>query len=134
VSNVFADTFYFLALLNPEDRQHPKAVAHSQKLRSTIWTTEWVLTEVADAFAGSQMRSKVADFVEKLPQLPNTRVVEASTVTFHEGLRLYAERPDKAWSLTDCISFVVMKNNGLRDALTGDRHFTQAGFVALFAD
>jgi predicted nucleic acid-binding protein len=133
VSDVFADTFYFLALLNPEDRQHAKAVAHSQKLRSTIWTTEWVLTEVADAFAGSQMRFKVAGFVEKLPQLPNTRVVEANTVTFHGGLRLYAERSDKAWSLTDCISFVVMKENGLRDALTGDRHFTQAGFVALFA-
>ncbi len=134
MSNVFADTFYFLALLNPDDRQHGQAVARSEKLRGTIWTTEWVLTEVADAFAGSRMRSEVAGFIESLPQLGNTRVVEANTFTFHDGVRLYAERPDKAWSLTDCISFVVMKDHDLRDALTGDRHFAQAGFVALFAE
>jgi hypothetical protein len=48
-----------------------------------------------------------------------------------KGVQLYAQRPDKEWSLTDCISFVVMTQEGIFDALTGDRHFEQAGFVAL---
>jgi predicted nucleic acid-binding protein len=43
----------------------------------------------------------------------------------------YESRPDKAWSLTDCISFVVMNQHGLTEALTGDHHFEQAGFTAL---
>ena len=47
-----------------------------------------------------------------------------------EGLGLYESRPDKEWSLTDCISFVVMKKEGIVEALTEDRHFEQAGFVA----
>lgn len=80
------------------------------------------------------MRPGVAAFIERLPQLENSQVVEADSVLFHRGLRLYAERPDKGWSLTDCISFVVMEENGVREALTGDRHFAQAGFVALFAE
>ena len=50
---------------------------------------------------------------------------------FQRGLRLYEERPDKEWSLTDCLSFVVMKDENLREALTGDQHFEQAGFIAL---
>jgi uncharacterized protein len=53
---------------------------------------------------------------------------------YQQGLALYDNRPDKAWSLTDCISFVVMERQGLREALTGDRHFQQAGFVAVFAE
>ena len=50
---------------------------------------------------------------------------------FDAGVELYVRRPDKAWSLTDCISFVVMREHGMNEALTGDRHFEQAGFIAL---
>ena len=55
----------------------------------------------------------------------------ADSFYFDEGVRLYVARPDKDWSLTDCISFVVMRERGITEALTGDRHFEQAGFVAL---
>lgn len=51
--------------------------------------------------------------------------------TFDAGVELYRARPDKDWSLTDCISFVVMRERGITEALTGDRHFEQAGFKAL---
>jgi hypothetical protein len=48
-----------------------------------------------------------------------------------QGVELYSERPDKGWSLTDCISFIVMRHHGVTQALTGDHHFEQAGFIAL---
>ena len=64
---------------------------------------------------------------------PETRIVEASPELFEKGLTLYNSRPDKFWSLTDCISFVVMTEERISDALTGDRHFDQAGFKALLA-
>jgi hypothetical protein len=50
---------------------------------------------------------------------------------FDARVALYGERMDKDWPLTDCISFVVMQREGITDALTGDRHFEQAGFVPL---
>jgi predicted nucleic acid-binding protein len=59
------------------------------------------------------------------------KIVPASHELFRHGLTLYFQRPDKKWFLTDCISFAVMAENGLKDALTGDRHFEQAGFTAL---
>jgi len=58
-------------------------------------------------------------------------VVEPSAELFAAGVAFYAGRPDKDWPLTDCISFVVMEREGIREALTGDRYFEQAGFVAL---
>ena len=57
-------------------------------------------------------------------------LVEAGESPYRRGLALYDERPDKDWSLADCISFVVMRDAGLVEALTGDQ---QAGFAALLA-
>ncbi|MCG3197312.1 MAG: hypothetical protein GHCLOJNM_01797 [bacterium] len=71
------------------------------------------------------------NFVRALMANPNAKVVPASRDLFEEGLSLFSRRPDKEWSLTDCISFVVMEREGLTEALTGDRHFVQAGFKAL---
>jgi predicted nucleic acid-binding protein len=59
------------------------------------------------------------------------KIIPSNAELFAAGVKLYAERPDKEWSLTDCISFVIMQQEGLSDALTGDRHFEQAGFRAL---
>jgi hypothetical protein len=64
---------------------------------------------------------------------PFVSIIPPSQEVFDLGLDLYAQRPDKDWSLTDCISFIVMRQHGLTDALTGDRHFQQAGFKALLA-
>jgi len=128
---VFADAFYFVGLLNRADEHHGKVVAAAHQLHDDIITTEWILAEFADALAKSGSRRLVAQFIRDLEQDPKTRIIRAGTELFRRGLHLYDERRDKKWSLTDCISFVVMTDEGLRDALTGDEHFDQAGFKAL---
>ncbi len=69
--------------------------------------------------------------LEALKTSPEVEIVAASTELFAKGVQLYRERADKSWSLTDCMSFVVMRDHGLQDALTADHHFEQAGFRAL---
>ena len=128
---VFADAFYFVALVNRADQHHSKAVAAAQNLRTTTVTTEWVLAEFADALAGSTSRRLVRRFVQDLEQDSKVRIIKASTELFHRGLQIYEERLDKEWSLTDCISFIVMGEENLAEALTGDKHFEQAGFIPL---
>ena len=128
---VFADAFYFVALLNRADQHHSKADAAARDLRNNLVTTEWVLAEVADALATSASRRLAASFICDLSQDSKVKIVPATTDLFQRGLQLYEKRPDKQWSLTDCISFVTMQDESLDDALTGDEHFVQAGFKAL---
>jgi|SRR5579859_1932470 len=133
MSAVFADAFYFVALLNRGDQYHAKARAVANQLRGNIITTEWVLIEVADALSESASRRLVAPFIRALFQDPKVKVVQAADQWFQRGLELYGQRPDKDWPLTDCISFVVTTEEKLTEALTGDRHFEQAGFKALLS-
>ena len=90
-----------------------------------------VLTEVADAICRPPDRAQFALLLDLLRSDPRTEIVPADQALFDRGADLYARRPDKAWSLTDCISFVVMSERVLTKALTGDHHFEQAGFRAL---
>ncbi len=131
MKTVFADAFYFVGLLNRADQHHARVVAAARQLRDDLLTTEWVLAEFADALAESASRRLVAQFVRDLEQDPKVKIIRASTDLFRRGVQLYDDRPDKDWSLTDCISFVVMSDEGIREALTGDQHFEQAGFTAL---
>lgn len=129
---VFADTFFFLAALNPGDAAHGAAIRWSREHDCIRVTTAWVLTEVADALARDN-RGAFLSLLELVRRSPLFRFIEANPEIFERGVALYGRRLDKAWSLTDCISFVVMGDEGLTEALTGDRHFEQAGFVALLA-
>ena len=133
MKRVFADSFYFVALLNRADQHHSRAVAVASQLRDDIVTTEWVLTEVADALAESASRRFVVPFFRSLAQDPKVRIVPVAGDWFERGLQFYEQRPDKDWPLTDCISFIVMADEKLAEALTGDHHFEQAGFKALLA-
>ena len=128
---VFADTFFFLALLNPSDAAHGQAVALSRSLRQRRVTTTWVLTEVGDAMSVGANRSAFLEFLEFIRQSPLVTIVPAREELFERGVGLFSQRPDKKWTLTDCISFVVMHDKNLAEALTEDHHFEQAGFVAL---
>ena len=128
---VFADTFYFLALLNVRDQAHEHAKFYSTQVKPAIVTTAWVLTELGDAMSQVPHRAKFLRVLNTLNNDPLTRIVAADQPLFDEGTALFAARPDKDWSLTDCISFVVMEREGISDALTGDHHFEQAGFVAI---
>lgn len=110
---------------------HRRAVTFSSRITGRLVTTDWILTEVADALADEHNRAKFIYFLGFLRSRPDVEMVRASSPLFDQGLELYRTRLDKDWSLTDCISFVVMEGMGLTDALTGDHHFEQAGFTAL---
>jgi uncharacterized protein len=128
---VFAGTFHFLALLNSSDAAHVRAIEASCVAGREFVTTEFVLLELADALA--HPRDRVEFFVvrDAIINDASFHIVPASTELLARGIQFYRERPDKEWPLTDCISFVVMAEKGLSEALTGDRHFEQAGFKPL---
>lgn len=128
---VFADTSYYVALLSDVDAHHDEAVAWSETHLGRLVVTEYVLAELGSMLAGRKDRRLYAPFVESLIAHPATVLVAASQDLFRHGLALFASRPDKEWSLVDCTSFVVMKQHRLREALTTDHHFEQAGFEAL---
>jgi hypothetical protein len=125
---VFADTFYLLAMHNPADKAHARAVAATEALVGPLVTTEWVLTEFADALADPRDRPSCISFLGDLRQEPGWEVIHATHADFEAAWLLYCRRRDKAWSLTDCLSFAVMRERDIREALTGDHHFEQAGF------
>lgn len=129
--NYFAGTFYFLALLNPRDRASAKAVAFVPRSNDLLFTTEWVLTELADGLCQARNKPISATLYARLIIRPNVRIIHADHNLFDSGRALFESRLDKDWSLTDCTSFVVMRDQGITEALTADRHFDQAGFVAL---
>jgi predicted nucleic acid-binding protein len=130
---VFADSFYLLAAINEHDEAHPRARKFAESEPHRLITTEWVLTEVGDAFAKPHWRPAFLRMLGDLRDDANVEIVEASHELFKRAVNLFAKRADKEWSLTDCTSFVVMEEHGLQEALTADKHFQQAGFVALLA-
>ncbi len=131
MTRAFADTSFYVAVLNLDDAKHASATAWSQDASLSIVVTEFVLVELGNFLGPGQGRDRLAGLVRYLRNNSRTKVVPVSTDLFDAGLDLYSRRPDKGWSLTDCISFVVMKEHGLSEALTIDHHFEQAGFKAL---
>jgi uncharacterized protein len=132
---LFLDTAFIQALLNPRDTYHPQAKTLFPRVRNAdeAWITEAILTEVGNALSVYN-RSGAVQFIQQCDRTDNIRIVSVDTQLFSQAVELYQSRPDKAWGLTDCISFVVMRTNNLSDALTTDRHFVQAGFRALMLD
>ena len=104
---VFADAFFYVAFMNQLDEHHKEVKAWAQGFDGEIVTTQWVLTEVADAFAGSHLRRQIKAGFDLLKQDSATRIIEVSPEYFTRGMKLYNDRPDKEWSLTDCISMVM---------------------------
>lgn len=131
---VFVDIVAWLALLNKSDELHEPAKRILERLRAQrarLTTTEFVLLEVADALCAPHVREQTICFIEGLRRLLLLNIIPASERLIAAGWTLYCQRNDKAWGLTDCISFVVMEERGLTQAFTSDQHFTQAGFVNL---
>lgn len=128
---LFADTSYLLALVNAKDELHLLAVDSTPDIAGRIVTTAWVLTELVDALSRPPTRPLAVELVRKCEADPRVEIVPPSQQLFDAGLVLFARRQDKHWSLTDCISFVAMRQRGLTDALTADHHFQQAGFNVL---
>lgn len=131
MSELFADAFYFVALLSPKDVAHEKATRVVEHRDTQLTTTTWVIAEVAAYLAHPPARQRVVDLFRELQSGSAFHLIQVDAELYERGFDLYAARNDKAWSLTDCVSFLVREDRNIREALTADRHFEQAGFVAL---
>ncbi len=130
---VFADTSFYVALLSRRDAQHAAALHWATKERAQVVTTEFVLLEVANFFKQFKDRQKFTAFINSIRGDTASLIMPCDSVWFQKGLGLFAARQDKEWSLTDCISFAVMTEYRLAEALANDRHFSQAGFSVLLS-
>jgi uncharacterized protein len=136
---VFADTGFWIALLYPKDRWHAQAIAVYKKIQQRqqkVVTSEMVLTEFLNFFSKFDvfLRQEAGQMVQQMRAHPNIIVVSQNSQQFQQSLDLYLQRSDKAWSLTDCCSFLIMGELKLSEALAHDRHFRQAGFIALLEE
>ena len=135
MKTVFADTGYWVALLNPKDDWHELAVNASKSLgKVRLITTEMVLDELLAALSKVPVRASVIRGVDAIRSNPNAEVVPQTSIQFSEAFDAYRRMTDKEWSLTDCASFALMRERGLFEALAHDNHFQQAGFVALLRE
>lgn len=131
MSIVFVDTSYYIALVNSRDEFAQSAYRFSASYEGTFLTTAWVITELANFLAKSANRRLFLDLLAELERDHLVEIVPSTPELYERGLRLYRKRPDKDWSLTDCISFETMREQSVADALTSDHHFEQAGFNVL---
>jgi uncharacterized protein len=132
MKQIFADTGYWIGLVNPRDQIHQRVMKITQELSSVrLLTTEMVLVELLNSFSDSPFHRAVAGMVLKLRNDRNVRIVPQTSEQFESALRRYKQAGDKSWSLTDCASFQVMEAEQIQAALTHDQHFAQAGFETL---
>ena len=134
---VFADAGYWIALFNPRDQLHTKAITISNTLHGrSIVTSQMVLTEFLNHYAalGQLFRQRAVQVVRSLQDDADVEVVPQTETQFAAALTLYAQRPDKEWGLIDCASFLIMQERGITEALAHDDHFHQAGFIPLLCD
>ena len=132
MKRVFADTLYWLAIFLPGDAW--AEAAHAVDCSNALLVTnEEVLSEFLTAVCahGDHTRRLACRLVRAILSDPGIEVVAQSHESFLAGLSLYERRPDKEYSLVDCISMNVMKRMRVREILTNDRHFSQEGFVRL---
>jgi predicted nucleic acid-binding protein len=135
VKLVFADTIYWVALINPKDQWHGPALSAEASLQDVrLVTTDLILIEVLNFFAehGEEARFRAASATEEILTNPDTEVVRHSYESFFAGFALYKARNDKGYSLTDCISMNAMHERNITEVLTHDKHFAQEGFTILF--
>ena len=134
MGEVFVDTVHLLALLNPRDQWRDVALDRAATEAGPLVTTAAVLIEVADALCRPGHRNLAGEAIAAIREDPSFTCVPVDDGLFARGLALYDERDDEPWSLTDCISFEVMRDRGIDRAFTADRHFVQAGFRALLLE
>jgi len=134
---LFADTFFWIAFLNPADDWHLRVRQTFASLQPCkLVTTDEVLTEVLTFYSksGSQLRQKAATLTRDLLASPEVDIQPQTHQSFLDGLSLYEQRLDKGYSLADCISMNVMERRNINEVLTHDRHFAQEGYTILFPE
>jgi hypothetical protein len=131
---VFLDSSYAIALSVPSDAHHSAAVQFSSIIEdpeARVVTTRAVMMEIGDALSRARFREAALALLATFEADTSIEIVPLSEELFEKAFELFRGRPDKEWGLTDCLSFVVMHERGIAEALTADRHFRQAGFRTL---
>jgi predicted nucleic acid-binding protein len=131
LEKIFVDTSFILAIVNEKDELHQKAKELVKTYGMIPWlTTDLVLYEVANSLARNA-KPQAHKIIDEFLEADGMEIVYASPALFRKGFALYCHYADKTWGLVDCVSFIVMRENGITDVLTNDKHFQQAGFNAL---
>ena len=136
-TEIFLDAAFAIALAAPSDQLHNRAFVLSQRLerdRTVMVTTQAVLLEIGNALSKRRYRAAAVELLSSLATDPTIEVIPMSPELYAQAFELFRDRPDKEWGLIDCVSFVVMKERGITEALTADEHFEQAGFRALLSE
>lgn len=133
MKKVFVDTVYWIANANPKDQwRQASENAREQLGNARLVTTEEILTEFLTALSKRpRLRDMAVRVVRGILGNPNVKVIPQSRDSFQKGLRRYEERPDKGYSLQDCISMNAMDSESITEILTNDRHFEQDGYTVL---
>ena len=137
MNEIFIDTTYALAMALDTDNFHAKALELSQRYDSPenrFATTRGVMMEIGNALSKVRHRKGAAALMNSFEADPRIEIVPLSEELNAKAFALYQARPDKEWGMVDCISFVVMQERGMTDALTSDEHFRQAGFRPLMRE
>jgi predicted nucleic acid-binding protein len=134
MNKVFLDTSYAVALSATTDENHARAVELADELETSgthFITTRAILLEIGNALSKVRHRSAAVKLLTALENDPKVEIVAASDELYRRAFETYRDRVDKEWGLIDCMSFVVMNDEGITDALTADHDFRQAGFSVL---
>lgn len=133
---LFVDTSGWAAWIDSHEQFHPRAVAACDSIwqaNGRLVTTNWVLVELT-ALLTSPLRVTKPRQIELLEDIradSSVVVIPIDSQMENDAWQLWKARPDKAWTLNDCASFVAMSRRGLSEALTADHHFEQAGFIRM---
>ena len=130
----FVDTGFWVALVNRDDDFHVRARVLNARLRGSFVTTEAILLEIGDTFSRLRWRELGRALLREIRAGGRYDVVPLTSSLLDRAMELYDSRADKEWGLTDCVSFVVMEERGITEALAADQHFVQAGFRALLRE
>ncbi|MGA7952224.1 MAG: PIN domain-containing protein [Gloeobacterales cyanobacterium] len=134
---VFLDTTYAIALSNQADAFHQKAVQLADQIEAAgifMVTTQLVLVKISNALSRQQHHEAAVSLLESIDTDPNIEIIPLSESIYHDAYKLFSNHADKQWDMVDCISFVVMREHGIKDALTTNPHFQQMGYCSLLRD
>jgi predicted nucleic acid-binding protein len=129
--DVFVDSFAWIAAINKSDNHHEVTLRIFEDLlgkQAKLFTTNYVIVETINALSKVEIRKAVVEFMDKLETSPSVEIIKINDETYNDAWRLYQQRMDKEWGITDCTSFEVMKMLNIKRAFTNDKHFEQAGY------
>ena len=129
MNGIFIDTGYLIALINKKDDLHKVALEASKRFDGPFLTTQLILVELANSLCLPAQKQLTINIIEKMQADSLTTVVPLTTDRFKKAFTLYKKRSDKSWGMVDCFSFVAMDEFEIKQSLTFDEHFRQAGYI-----